>query len=116
MLDGQLVLGEEVRDEAVERVGSSVDPVWFVMALDAVDRVASKGQKFTTDEIWRRLDVHGAFDVEPRAMGAVMRKAVREGWCRATGEYRRSTRPECHARPVRVWEPCDEHYRCREDF
>jgi hypothetical protein len=41
--------------------------------------------------------------VEPRALGAVMKAMARDGKIRATGEYRKSARTDCHARPVAVW-------------
>jgi len=36
-------------------------------------------------------------------LGAVMKAMARDGAIRATGEYRKSSRVDCHARPVAVW-------------
>jgi len=65
--------------------------------------LASERQRFTTDEVWARLDPDMRTH-EPRAMGAMMRQAAKAGLITATDGYEQSTRPECHARPVRVWQ------------
>lgn len=110
-LDGHARTPAEVEgDRAIERVARGrTTPEWFGHAHKAVRRVARSLDTFTTDDVWCELEVGArirGFDPappEPRAMGAVMRWAVREGWCVATEDYRRSERPECHARPLLVW-------------
>lgn len=87
------------RDEAVERVGTNADDEWKRRALDAVRVLAESGQNFTSDDVWARV----GSPREPRALGAVMRDAQRRELCVPTPDYRPSARPECHARPVRVW-------------
>lgn len=87
------------RDEAVERVGRNADAEWMRAALSVVRSLAELGAGFTTDDVWRRIGAPR----EPRALGAVMQQAQRTGIARPTPNYRPSVRPECHARPVRVW-------------
>jgi hypothetical protein len=41
-------------------------------------------------------------------LGAVMRMLARHQRIIATGDYRNSTRPACHARPVKVWRSTEE--------
>jgi hypothetical protein len=92
------------RDEALARVEQHANDAWKAEAMRAVVRVARERGRFTTDDVWQAL---GGLDVgthEPRAMGAVMRQAARNGWVRATDEYVKSGRAACHARPLRVWE------------
>jgi hypothetical protein len=95
-------LAQQVADEAVERVDRNADDEWKARALDAVRFVASARPLFTTDAVWWVLgsDVQTH---EPRAMGAVMRRAVKAGVCVPTDTYHRSTRAVNHARPLRVW-------------
>lgn len=92
------------RDESMARVEQHADDVWKREALAAVVRVARERGRFTTDDVWQALDGVEAGTHEPRAMGAVMRQAARQGWVRATDGYVRSSRVACHARPLRVWE------------
>jgi hypothetical protein len=106
---GQLSLGNlsegpapAKRDEAVTRVERGTDPQWMENALGVVKALAARGVPFTTDEVW--ATVGDWTTTEPRALGAVMRRAQREGFARPTAGYRPSVRPECNARPVRVWE------------
>lgn len=91
---------EQARDQAIQQVEDNADTDWMRQALAAVKWCAHYHGLFTTDEVWTMLpEVR-----EPRALGAVMRKAQKAGWIRPTDRVRNSSRVECHARPVRVWE------------
>ena len=93
--------GEELRDEALEQVaGGANDATWETIRL-AVHAVCLTHTQFTTDDVWAEIDqpIH-----EPRVLGAIMRLAAQWGWCRSTGVYRKSIRPQCHARPVVIWQ------------
>ena len=94
--------GKKAADEAVKRVGGNMDPDWRVAALAAVRSACEKYSEFTTDDVWNILRKTEA-PHEPRAMGAIMRAAVKAGICEATDEYRMSRRVACHRRPLRVW-------------
>jgi hypothetical protein len=95
--------GERQRDIAIDRVEDS-SALFVERALRAVMRIARSKSRFTTDTVWkllqRREQAHVA---EPRAMGAVMRRACSEGFIRSTDEWQLSKRPACHRRPLRVW-------------
>ena len=80
---------EEARDQAIGRVERGAGE-WVQRARDVVTLVALARFDFTTDEVWD-------------ALGAVMKAMARDGVIRATGEYRKSARVDCHARPVAVW-------------
>jgi hypothetical protein len=94
---------EEARDEALGRVERGAGD-WFQRARDTVQLVALARFDFTTDEVWDALGEDRP--KEPRALGAVMKAMAGEGKIRATGEYRKSVRVDCHARPVAVWRVC----------
>ena len=74
------VTGATLRDEALERVELAADAAWTKTALS---KIRLMPERFT--------------------VGAVMMQAKRAGWIATTNEWARSTRPCCHARPVRVW-------------
>lgn len=90
----------DVTTEAINRVHANADKQWLKAAHSAVIEIASRQQFFSTDDIW---NTGLSSPREPRAMGAVMREAVRLGICMATDRTIRSTRPECHKRPIQVW-------------
>jgi hypothetical protein len=95
---------EEARDEAIARVEANAPERWLQRAHDTVQLIALARFDFTTDHVWDALgDDRPA---EPRALGAVMKAMARDGKIRATGEYRKSERADCHARPVAVWRVC----------
>lgn len=94
----------EVTERAIDSVGRAADPKWMKMARLEVRYQADSGRRFTTDDIWQRMEQLG---VEPprerRALGAVMREMQKAGVIRPTGEYVKSSRIECHRRPVMIW-------------
>ena len=94
---------EEARDEAIARVERGAGD-WVQRARDAATMVALARFDFTTDDVWDALGDDRP--TEPRALGAVMKQLAGEGRIRATGEYRKSSRVDCHARPVAVWRVC----------
>ena len=96
----QLTLAQALRDEGIQRADDHADPDWKDAALEAVHQTALALYEFIVDDVWERL---GSRPAEGRAMGAVMKKAVSEGWIEATNLYKPSVQPQCHANPRRVW-------------
>jgi hypothetical protein len=74
-------------------------------ATKALVKIARKQQRLTTDDIWAELARANpeGFNVEPRMMGGFMIEAQKQGVVKGTNTYQKSTRPECHKRPVKVW-------------
>lgn len=99
--------GERQLELGLERVVKGQDP-WMDLAAYAIGDCAeahyNSRSHFTTDNVWRWLEVR---DIDPprdpRAMGAAIRRAKKDGVIEATGEYRKSTRPACHRRPIPVY-------------
>jgi hypothetical protein len=89
--------------ESIARAERHADPTWLAIARRAVTHCASLGTPFSTDEIHAYLAGYCITTHDSRALGAVMRWAVNEGLCERTGEYRKSRREACHARPVAVY-------------
>jgi hypothetical protein len=98
-------------NEAIAQAEEGAPNEWLNHATSAVFYICAtrgRGKEFTTDAVWARLKQTLGEDLaeppEPRAMGAVIRKARAKGWCRATDRMVKSTRPECHGRRIQVWE------------
>lgn len=92
-------------DEAIERVERHANENWTAAAFGVVVWVAERRPEFTTDPVWAVLERRYP-DVqthEPRALGAVIKKAVREGVIEATDRTHKSVRPECHRNPKAIW-------------
>lgn len=98
----EALTGEQLRDEALERVEAAANDTWKTEALHVVRHLSAMGTSFTTDDVWSRLT--GVATPEPRAMGPVMLAAQRAGYCYPTDRFRKSRRPEHHAGPIRVWQ------------
>lgn len=94
-------LSLELTTEAINRAEGHADPKWLDKAYTVVERLARTNRVFTTDHVWRALD--GYHTHEPRALGAVMRQAVKDRLITSTGTYVKSSRPECHRRPIPVY-------------
>ncbi len=94
------------KEEAIDRVERGASELWKRTALKAVKWRAKKGMTFTTDEVWADLEGAGVEPPrEPRAMGAIMRKAVSQGVIVATDKTQISRKGTNNKRPVRVWSP-----------
>ena len=112
MTENQMTIDEGIaaataaRDEAIDRVERNASADWNEAAYLACRLVAEEQPFFTTDNVWQKIStVFPQFKThEPRAMGAVMRRAARENVVAPTDEYVRSDRPECHRRPTMRWE------------
>lgn len=106
MTHEQLILGETLRDAGIDAAQAGAPPDWYAAAQAAVRQICRHRLRFTTDDVWRSLEEDYGFGSppEPRAMGAVMRHARKQRWCRATEHFRPSERPVAHRKPCRVWE------------
>ena len=94
----------EARDEAVARVGANAPTDWKRHAAEAVIHCARMAPVFTADEVWERLEILGqAEGANPKALGNVMSSLAKEGVIASTGNYRKSTLPRRHQRPVAEW-------------
>jgi hypothetical protein len=102
-----LFAAEQAKARAIDVVEANADEQWLGEALAAVARVAGTVDKFTTDDVWAALAsrswLSGKGPVERRAMGAVMRMAMRQKIARPLNELRPSVSSVNHSRPLRVW-------------
>jgi hypothetical protein len=98
----QAQLGIELRDQAINATERANLP-WTLRAFDAVRRLAETREEFTTDAVWHVLGDSSPPPDEPRAMGAVMRRAMNKFLVLPTQRTHQSVRPDCHRRPLRVW-------------
>lgn len=97
--------GDLFAQEGMARAERAADPDWLQAAKRVVWQLCREGSPFTTDAVWYRLEALGVRTGEPRALGAVMKAASSAGFISATGGYFKSTRPECHSRPLALWVP-----------
>ena len=96
----QATLAEALTTASIEQVREHADADWLHEARVVLVKVCATHTTFTTDDLWAK---GLPMPREPRALGAIMREAAKAGVCVATDTYARSTRPECHTRPIRVW-------------
>ena len=96
----------ESKDEAINRVEANANAEWRVAAYKACCLCAQQWIELSTDDVWELMDAlfPDCQTHEPRAMGAIMRQAARAGKIEASGEYFKSRRPQCHGRPVAIWD------------
>ena len=102
---GTMNTGAQLRDQALVDVAVNADPDWWQHAVNIVRDISATSFDFTTDDIWCELERRSiATPHEPRAIGAVVVAVKRLGLIAPTNRYRPSSRPKCHARPIRVWQ------------
>ena len=101
----EMTAATDTRDKAIAQVATNTDPAWWHQTMLIIKQIATDTFDFTTDDIWRELATAPLpTPHEPRALGALMVAAHRAGLIAPTDRYRQSKRPECHARPIRVWQ------------
>ena len=101
----KMITGTQLRDQSLVDVAVNANPNWWQHAVNIVQDVAATSFDFTTDDIWCELERRNVMTPhEPRAIGAVVVAVKRLGLIAPTNRYRPSNRPECHARPIRVWQ------------
>lgn len=104
-LDADAVLkGRVAKADGMSAAESHAPREWLSAARQAGRQVALLRQEFTTDPIWRVLELqHVQPPHEPRAMGPVMDSLMKAGVCFKTTRVSPSARPECHRRPLTVY-------------
>jgi len=104
MMDMHRIIDTAQLDKAaaIAAASAEADRAWMREAMAAVRHLATVHDEFTTDNVWACLP-NDVSTHEPRAMGAVMRAAMKEGVIAPLDRYEMSARPACHCRPVRVW-------------
>ena len=101
---GDITEGNRRRDEAIKQVFDAADTLWKRLALQTVLEVAENKEYFTTDDVWNWPSFkRNQVVAEPRAMGGIIRAAMKAGWIESTDRFIRSVRPACHRRPLAVW-------------
>ena len=93
---------QAARDAALAQVAAHAEPDWREQALEAVRRTAERLAIFTVDDVWDVGELPATR--ENRAVGAVMLRAARLGWIRATHRFVPTTRVASHGCPRRQWE------------
>jgi hypothetical protein len=96
-------------DAAIESVTENAGPIWRELALDAVRRAARCNRTLTVVDVWMRCEQCDTYD--NRAIGGIMRRAKELGWITPTGNYRPSSIPAHHGRPLLIWRSniCEAH-------
>jgi hypothetical protein len=96
--------GASARDEAMARARRAANPEWVRWWSEATIEVARKKPYFTTDDIERlRSYRQGPRTHENRAIGPLMRDAMKNGVCLPTEDWVQSGQRVNHRRPMRVW-------------
>lgn len=88
-----------VTEEAIEAVDNGAAEEWKAEALAAIERVAQEKEIFTPDDFWAYLSK----PKEPRALGPVVRRAIKAGTIVPTGQFVCSEIPSHHRNPIRVY-------------
>lgn len=82
----------------MDRAEAGASDEWKAYALGFIAEFSPTLKNFTTDDLW---DAGMIKPLEPRALGPVLRRAVKHGLIAKTGEYRKSRYRNCA--PLTVW-------------
>jgi hypothetical protein len=96
--------GAARRDEALGRMEAKASGELLAMLRRELSRLLIELDEVTPDDLRGRVQLPS--DVNPTIFGAVFRRFSADGLIELAG-YRRSVRPEAHARPVGIWRALD---------
>ena len=91
-------------DTAIDTAEAGANAEWKRACMTAIRSACTRWDKFTSEDINDLLDGTGVHTREPRAMGAMMRKAQYEGLCVPTSEFIPSHRTKSNSYSKRVWQ------------
>ena len=95
--------GDLLAQFAMDQATNAADLDWLGAAGRALDVLVVQRRPFVSEDILLYCESFGYSTGDNRALGGLIRSAAREGRIRATGEWRTSSRPQSHSRPMRVW-------------
>lgn len=85
--------------EGMNLAENAVDLRWRAIAQKTIEDLAATGREFDAETV---RDLIGGPTGSPSAIGALFRRAAREGLITHAG-WRTASRPEAHCRPLRTW-------------
>lgn len=90
--------------EAIQRAKDAASDKERSDMMAVILGVCRSHKEFTSDDIWEAFTTTGAVKPrEPRLLGGLIRSAISLGWCKTTGEVRKSKRPIRHQGFVAVY-------------
>ena len=92
--------GRRRRDEGVKVAAAAAHTGWKLYAERLLQELIAEGGTFTSDDL--RARTGEPLGTSPTIFGALIQGAVKRGEIVQVG-WATSTRPEAHARPVRIW-------------
>ena len=98
---------QEAAAEAIALADAGANKKWKELVYQLLLETAREARYFTADHVFAKLDAIPDAPVtrDNRAFGAVILRAARAGICRKTDKpYVPSTRRNCHAKPLPIWE------------
>lgn len=103
----RLAEAKAAKHAGMDQVEANADKAWSDLMLHLVHLTCLEQHRFTTDEPTDRYEaIKGDKPVthDTRAMGPVMIRAAKAGYCRKTNITEDSRRKSCHNRPLAIWE------------
>jgi hypothetical protein len=91
--------GRRHRDEGMATAVDASHPAARAAIAATIDRLASSGQTFTSDDVRAETQPLGS---SPTLVGAMFAAAARAGTIRRVG-FVQTSRPEAHGRHIAVW-------------
>ena len=96
-----MTTADQSRDEALNVVQLHAAKEWWVQAERALHRLCLRQSHLTSEDLWREIPREYRTH-EPKAIGAILRKAAGL-WISPTTTYVKGTRKESHSRPILRW-------------
>jgi hypothetical protein len=91
-------------DDAIAQVEANANSQWKEAALRILKDICERHREFTTDLLAEELGKTMHHTQDLRAVGSIMRKAMKNGWCLRSTTFTKSNRKHCHSMDIPVYQ------------
>lgn len=102
-IDDEISRGEQLRDAGMQLADDAANEDWKQLADKALYLVCHSQAELTVDDVTEILQENDVHTKNLSALGAVMKRGQKAGWCVPTDRVTQARRPEQHRCSRRVW-------------
>ena len=90
------------KEEGLELVEKGANDAWKTRVMQVIESVCERKDLFCSDDIEENMMLYPEQTKDRRAMGAMFKRAQKEGLCEATSTFVMSRQKSCHKCPRRL--------------
>lgn len=97
---------DKARNAGMQQVDKHAHEAWKKRCLFVIQQLCQRNVTIDADMISAELSKYPEETHDNRAIGPMLTRAKKLGYCRPTNEFTRTTQKQCHGMPRRIWQSC----------